>query len=75
MGWSQSVVAFSFAAAIVIPVVLIVLRQISAIVLSWLPGFSRLRLSRPTRGHWDMHLHATSENLALREGQFPVPHV
>ena len=40
MGWvAVLVVAFSFAVAIVIPVVLIVLRQISVIVLSWLPGF------------------------------------
>lgn len=40
VGWvAVLVVAFSFAVAIVIPVVLIVLRQISVIVLSWLPGF------------------------------------
>lgn len=40
VGWvAVLIVAFSFAVAIVIPVVLIALRQISAIVLSWLPDF------------------------------------
>lgn len=48
VGWlALTFVAFSFAAAIVIPVLLLMLRQLSAIVMGWLPAFLTAPTDRP----------------------------
>ncbi len=67
VGWiALSVVAFSFAMAIVIPIVLIVLRNVSVIVLGWLPAFLRTSTDQPYQ--WPGYVPASEfRDLALRE--------